>query len=131
MLHRSRVLVAGLLLAGSACARHHGAAADSSEGLPAAREVSVYVTNRYEISLEVSVTGSGITHRLGLVAPGIPRRFVLPQGLTASGGQVEFLAQPSGGGPVIRSGVLMITPGDVVDFEIATHLIGTRAEVRP
>jgi hypothetical protein len=130
MLHKSRVLIAGLLLAASACAHRSGAAPDSGQGLPPAPEVSVYVTNRYSASLEVSVTGSGSSFRLGLVAPGIPRSFVLPQAFISSGGQVEFLAQPSGGGSIVRSGVVMIRPGDVVDFEIATNLIGSRAVVR-
>ena len=88
-LRRSRALVAGLLLAGSACVHNRGTAAGSGERLPAAREVRVHVTNRYEISMEVSVTGSGITHRLGLVSPGIARSFVLPQALAGSYGAAQ------------------------------------------
>ena len=130
MLHKSRVLIAGLLLASSACAHRSGAAADSDQGRPPAPEVSVYVTNRYSVSLEVSVTGSGSSYRLGLVTPGIPRSFVLPQAFTASGGQVEFSAQASGGGSVVRTAVVTIRPGDIVDFDIATNLIGSRAVVR-
>jgi hypothetical protein len=124
-----RLIIASLLLAGSACA-HRGTAADAGTRPPTEPEVRVYVNNHYASSLEVFASGSGINHRLGLVAPGIQRSFILPQVLIRSGGQVEFLAQPSGGGSIVRSGVVTIAPGDVVDFEIEANLIGSRAVVR-
>ena len=106
------------------------AASVSDERLREGSLVQVHVTNRYEISMEVSVTGGGMTYRLGLVAPGIPRTFTLPPAMTGSGGQLEFFAQPTGLGPVIRTFPIAVSPGDEVDFEITTHLTDSRAVVR-
>jgi alpha-amylase len=93
--------------------------------------VLVYVANHYEVPMEVYAIGSGSVYRLGTVNPGIDSRFVLLQVLLASGGQVQFLAQASGYGPRVRSEVIQLRPGDVVDFEITTFLAGSRAVVRP
>lgn len=123
------VLIAGLLLAGSACGHRPGAAADGDATRPAYSAVRVIVTNHYEIPMEIFATGSGMNHRLGLVDPGITRSFVVPRALVGYG-RMEFLAQPSGVGPTVRSGDLTLSPGDIVDFEITTHLFDSRATVR-
>jgi hypothetical protein len=121
-----RVLALGLLVSGSACAQHSGAAAGGPK--PAA-SVRVYVINHYKTEMEIYATGSGTAQRLGLVAPGLEREFELPQALVG-GGMVMFRAQPSGFGPMFESEEVRIRPGDVVDFQIATNLIGSRATVR-
>jgi hypothetical protein len=78
--------------------------------------------------VEVSVTGNGIEHRLGTVHPGMTSRFVVPQFMIGNG-MVEFVAAPGGGVDPIHSGELLIAPGDVVEFEIATHLRNSTARV--
>lgn len=93
--------------------------------------VVVYVTNNYEIPLEIYAAGSGTEYRMGLVHQGAQGRFVLRQAMLTSGGQVEFVARPTGFGPRISGGVLLLHPGDVVDFDIATNLAGSHAEIRP
>lgn len=121
-------LIAGLLVTGAACAHRRGGEADAGGVQPAA--VHVTVTNHYKLDVEVYATASGYTHRLGTVAPGIARTFALPQGMVGSG-SVELSAQPTGYGPIIRSGDLVIAPGDLVHFEITTNWIDSRATVRP
>jgi hypothetical protein len=129
-MHRGwRVLIVGLLAAGSACAHRRGAVTDTGGPQPAERPVRVHVINHYKEGMEVSATGAGIVQRLGLVSPGIDRDFVLPQALVGSG-SVTFVAQPSGFGPKVQSEEVRIRPGAVVDFEIMTNLIGSRATVR-
>ncbi len=125
-----RFLIVGLLVAGSACARSHGVAPDA--GGPEAPEppVRVHVINNYKEAMEIVVAGAGITQRLGMVAAGLSGDFVVPQSIVGSG-KVEFRAQPSGYGQIVRSDPLVIRPGYIVDFEIATNLIGTRATARP
>jgi len=44
---------------------------------------------------------------------------------------VELSAKPAGYGPIVRSGDLVISPGDLVYFEITTNWIDSRATVRP
>jgi hypothetical protein len=90
----------------------------------------VVVSNRWEADLEVSIEGSGTRYRLGNVAPGLERTFAIPHGLLSAGGRVEFFAVPAGGGRGARSGDLVLTPGDVVDFEITSHLFDSHATIR-
>jgi hypothetical protein len=126
-----RVLVAGLLVASAACAHQVAAAGDASEPKPGIASVRVRVSNHYLTEMEIVVTGSGTVHRLGLVAPGLEREFDLPQ-VVVVGGAVTFRAhQPSGFGPYFESEEVRIRPGNVVDFQIATNLLGSRAMVRP
>jgi hypothetical protein len=125
---KPRALALGLLVAAAGCASHAGAAA-ATGGPQQAPNVRVHVINHYKTEMEVLATGSGTVQRLGLVAPGIERDFDIPQGLVING-SVSFVAQPSGAGPIVRSEEVRIRPGDIVDFEIATNLIGSRAMVR-
>ena len=74
---------------------------------------------------------SGIVYRMGTVAPGIVGHFLLRRAMLAGGGMVEFVAQPAGTEPPVRSGQMLLQEGDVVDFEITSHLIASYARVRP
>jgi len=129
-MHRGSVVVAVLLAAGSACTHGRGTAAPTNGSPQAAQRVRVHVSNHYKTEMDVSATGSGTTQRLGLVAAGLEREFDLPRVIVVAGA-VTFTAHPSGYGPIVRSEELRIRPGDVVDFEIATNLIGSQAWVRP
>ena len=93
--------------------------------------VIVYVQNDYALPMEAYVVGTGTNYRLGTVNPGIVSRFVLRKDMLATNHIMEFIAQATGYGPQARTGQLQVMPGDVVDFIIATNLIGTRAAVRP
>ena len=103
---------------------------------PAAPDIPVrlYVTNRSTVNMDIFVAASGSVQRLGTVAPGTNRDFGVPQALLASGGRVEFMAEPAGGrspGERVRSGVLQLLPGNIVDFDIATQRAGSSATIRP
>jgi hypothetical protein len=71
-----------------------------------------------------------MSYRIGTVLPGFSSRFALRPIMTASG-PVELLARSGNGSPMVRSGRLLLTPGDVVDFRIATHVLTSDATVRP
>lgn len=118
----SMVLIAGMLLTASACARRGSEA-------PLVQTVRVHVTNHYEISMEIYATVAGINHRLGLVSPNISRDFFLPQAMLQSG-PIAFYAQPSGTAQVVPGGTVSVSPGDIVDFEITLQLIDSRVTVR-
>lgn len=79
--------------------------------------------------MEVTAVGSNISHRLGIVHPGMVSEFVLPQAMIG-GGTVELFAG-TGGGKDARSGPLLLTPGAIVDFEIRTPPFNSTAVVRP
>ena len=128
MQRRSWMLIAGLVVLGAACA-HGGAAGNTSETEPAGREIRLNVTNRYALPVDVYAVAAGTSYRMGTVSPGIGSHFVLRAGMVGLG-PVEFVAHPAGGEPPVRSGRLVLAPGDVVDFEIAAHLINSTATVR-
>ncbi|OLC02170.1 MAG: hypothetical protein AUH78_19185 [Gemmatimonadetes bacterium 13_1_40CM_4_69_8] len=123
--------IAALFVTTSACAHRGGTPADPDQLRPHAAPVSVNVTNNSQSAMEIFVVGRGTSYHMGTVAPGIPRRFELPPVMIAAGGHVQFLAQASGAGPRVQSDEVMVAPGDVVDFEITTNLVGSRATVRP
>jgi len=122
--------LAAVLVTASACA-HRSTAPDPDQPRPHAARVSVNVTNNSQSAMEIFVVGNGTSHRIGTVAPGVPRTFDLPPGIVAADGHVRLVAQASGAGPRVQSDEVVVTPGDVVDFEIMTNLVGSRATVRP
>jgi hypothetical protein len=124
------VAVAASVLGFPACARGPGVATPAGGPQPANDRVLVNVTNYYGLPIVVSAVGSGTVYRMGTAYPGMVSQFALRQAMLASGGMVEFVAQPAGTERPVRSGRLLLTPGDVVDFEIATHLLGSYAAVR-
>lgn len=117
-------VIAGLLLAGISCA-HRRPGADAQ---PADAPVHVNVINHYTLPVDVFAVGSGVTYRMGTVHPGIASTFVLRQSMVGNG-PVEFVAQPAGTEPPVRSGQLLLAPGDVVEFEITTPLFHSTATV--
>ena len=124
------ILLSGLLVSGAACAHHPGTAAPA-EVQPQTAPVTVNVTNNYASAMEIYVIGSGTSYHMGSVAPGIPRSFTLRPGMIAAGGRVRLVAQASGTGPRFQSEEVVLKSGDIVDFEIMTNLVGSRATVRP
>ena len=127
MRRRSWCLIAGLLLAGASCAHRRGTAADAgAQGVE--NPVHLNVTNHYTLPVDVFVVAAGTTHRMGTVHPGVPSHFVLREAMVING-PVELVAQPAGTELPVRSGPLLLAPGDVVDFEIESHLINSTATV--
>lgn len=124
-----RVAGAAALLALSACL--FGPRRSTTAGVPRDGRVRVNVTNNYALPVDVSAMASGIVYRMGTVAPGIVGHFLLRRAMLAGGGMVEFAAQPAGTEPPVRSGQMLLQEGDVVDFEITSHLIASYARVRP
>jgi hypothetical protein len=117
------------LLALAACATGGGGRYSSEVG-PDTRPVRVTVTNNYGLPAEIYVVGCGTTQRLGLAFPGLVSRYVVPPALYNCGGLAEFVAQPGGRERPVSAGLEMLGPGDVVDFQITTHLIASYTSVR-
>ena len=125
MLRGLRVLVPGLLLTVSACARSSG-----GETRPTDERVAIEVTNRHALPMEIYAVGSGINHRLGTVHPGLSSHFVLPQNLIGSS-SVGLEARPGGNIQPFRSGDILLAPGSVVDFVIGAQLFNSTVTRRP
>jgi hypothetical protein len=117
------LVVAGLIVTGTACAHGGGAAATTRTAASQETAVRLNVTNECTFPFEVYVVGSGVEHRLGIVAPGIEGHFVVPRAMIGNG-LVEFLAGAA------RSGQLLLVPGDAVDFVIRSPAFSSTATVR-
>ena len=126
---RRMIAAAAFLLAGVACAHGGFPPAYSLDVRPRIEPVRVHVTNNFALPVEIYATGNNIIRRLGLVYPGLPSTFVVPQAMFEGGTEVEFLAQPSGYGRLVRAFPLTLAPGDVVDFVVMTNLLGSHADV--
>lgn len=120
-----KILVPVLLLTLSACARSGG-----DEVRPTSEPVSVEVTNRHALPMEIYAVGSGINHRLGTVHPGMSSHFVLPQNLIGSS-SVELEARAGQNIRPFRSGEILLAPGSVVDFVIGSQLFNSTVTRRP
>lgn len=113
-----------MLLAGSGCSRRRQQVRPAHANSP----VRIVVTNHYPGPMEVVAVGSNISHRLGIVHPGMVGEFVLPPAMVG-GGMVELFAGE--GESSARSGPLLLSPGVVVDFAIRSPLYNSTATVRP
>jgi hypothetical protein len=122
------ILVAGLLLTSSACAHRSGSTSDMRRPQDPGGAVQLHVTNHSGGPMEVFATGRGSSYRIGTVHPGLVGHFVVRPGMAVNG-PVEFLAR-SGSGPMIRSGLLLLAPGSMVDFELTTSPATSVATVR-
>jgi hypothetical protein len=123
------ILIAGLALASSACAYGVGPAADVGRASDLGGAVQVHVTNRSGGPMEIFAVGSGTSYRIGTVHPGLSRWFTVRPTMTVNG-PVEFVAQAQGI-PTMRSGPMLVRPGDVVDFDLGVHHVNNTARVRP
>ena len=122
-------LIAALLLTSSACALPHAAVTNPWDMVPAESAIRLNVTNNYNGPMEVYAVGAGTSYRMGTVLPGFASQFVVREAVIGNG-MVQFVAQTTRQAP-IRSDQLLLIPGDVVDFEIATNPVNSIAIVRP
>jgi hypothetical protein len=123
------IFMAGLALASSVCAFGRGTADDFRRPQDPGGAVQLYVTNDSDGPLEVYAAGSGTLYRIGTVHPGLPGRFAVRPTMIVNG-PVEFVAR-SGNGPFLRSGRILLQPGDVVDFDLTPSPVTSTATVRP
>jgi hypothetical protein len=124
------LLALGVLLTSTACALGTGAAGETGGAPGPETAVVLNVTNHYNGPMEIYAVGSGTSYRMGTVYPGLSGRYVVRPGMLG-GGLVEFLAQSSNGGPLVRSGQLLLARGNIVDFEVATNPGSSTAYIRP
>jgi hypothetical protein len=125
MLRRLWTLIPALLVSVAACS--HGPAGDEPQ--PIDRPVRVEARNNYALPVDLYAVGSGITHRLGTVNPGLSASFTIPPNLLAGNG-VELQARTSPTDPGFSSEELLLAPGTVVDFLIAPQLFSSTVTLR-
>lgn len=119
-------LVLCLIASVPACARGGG-----EEDAPAPNDspVRVEVTNNYALPVDIIAVGTGITHRLGTVHPGMSSQFPIPQNVVGSG-TAELRAEAAGMSQPFRSGKILLAPGTIVDFRVAPQLFNSTVTLR-
>ena len=120
--------LAAMLIMSSACGYGVRAAGSTSGAQELASPVQVQVINDTGAPVEVYAAGSGTSYRVGTVHPGLAERFVVRPGMVING-SVEFVAR-SAHGRLVRSGPMLLAPGDVVDFALTPHTATSTATVR-
>lgn len=123
------ILVAGLVLASTACAYGIGPATASRGLHDPGGAVHLNVTNNSGGPMEVYAAASGTSYRIGTVHPGLAGNFVVRPAMIVNG-PVEFMAR-SGRGRLVRSGLIMLAAGDEVDFRLEAQPVMSNATVRP
>ena len=127
--HQPRRLGAFFLLLCSACLATQRPIGGFDSPPPEGSTVQLLVTNNYGFPIEVFAVGGGAQYRMGTVLPGLPGRFVLRQAMVGNG-TVEFVARPGDRNPAIRSGPLLLSPGNIVELDIALGRTTSSARVR-
>jgi hypothetical protein len=125
MRRRLWMLIPALLIGTAACG--HGPAHDEPQ--PIDQPVRVEARSNYALPVDLYAVGSGITHRLGTVHPGMSASFTIPQNLLAGNG-VELQARSSPSARGFTSEELLLRPGTVVDFWIAPQLFSSTVTLR-
>ena len=123
------MLTTGLVVFSAACSYGPGAAGDATRPNDPGGAVQLHVTNNTGGPMEVYAAGSGTLYRIGTVHPGLAGRFVVRPTMVVNG-TLEFVAR-SGNGPFLRSGRILLGPGDVVDFDLTPSPVTSTATVRP
>ena len=128
--HRIARCASALLLIAIACSGNKASGVDPQTDSSSTAPVTIQVTNNHGYPVEISVAGQGISYRLGTVLPGGNSKFELRAG-TVGHGPIDLIARGRPGEQPYRAGGLMLNPGDIVDFDIATHMLNSMATVRP
>jgi hypothetical protein len=128
MARRTWILFCFLFAAGSACRRGSDEAPYPSD--PILAPIRIEVVNNHALPVEITITGSGINHRLGTVHPGMTATFTVPPGMVGNG-SVELLAQSSASRTPNRTGPILLSPGAIVDYVVAQVLFNSTATIRP
>ena len=121
-------IVAGLLVAGSACSYR---APGEGVAFPAAEEsVSLNFVNDYGMPLKVYTVESGVTQPLGTIYPGPEARLNLRSN-PAGYDTVQVIIQPMDGQRRISTRALILPRGSAIDFTISRPLASSIAAIRP
>ena len=129
MAHRSWMLVAALLASAPACAHNPRGTAAANRPAPQEASVTVHVVNDYIQPVDVYASSAGVTYRMGVVEPGMSGDFPIRDAMLGDG-PIRLTAQAADGQRPVNSPDLLLVAGDIVDFHIATHLLGSTATVR-
>ncbi len=88
---------------------------------PQAR-VTAQVTNNHWLDIRVYAVADGREERLGTVTSYTSDRFTLPRWFVDVGHSTQLVAYPIGSRSRVATPVLLLTPGDVIDWRVENNL---------
>jgi hypothetical protein len=124
------IAVPGLLLLTPACKHGQEEEGQPPAATPSTAPVTVLVTNKFALPVDVDVVGAGTRYRLGTVHPGMSSRFVIPPAILSTTGTVELQAHAASTSQIGKSGPMMLAPGSFVDFNVTPQLFNSTANIR-
>lgn len=115
------VSLAALLALAPACWGHRTLARAAQAGAPAG-EVALRVTNHNFLDVIVYVVHDGQRTRVGTVTGSSTQLFFLPQRLLGQGREIQLLGDPVGSTEVARTDILIVQPGQYIEWTLETDL---------
>jgi hypothetical protein len=107
-----------IVLAVSACFRNKH---EDDDFYPRMEPIPIHVKNENFLDMNVSVVSSGMSRRLGMV-PGNSAGDFKVDWAAANGQGITLVAIPIGGRGTANTGLLNVSPGQVVEFKIGSVL---------
>ena len=122
---RSRLGVArvALLLGASGCFMFHKSKSASPATVSAPEgEVALTVSNHNYLDVVIYVLHDGQVSRVGTVTGSASATFYLPSRLLGIGREIGLLGDPIGGTAVARTELLVVQPGQYIEWTLETDL---------
>jgi len=113
--------LAALLAVAPACWRHRGPARATEDSAPAG-EIALRVTNHNFLDVIVYVVHDGQRTRVGTVTGSSTQVFFLPLRLLGQGREIQLLGDPVGSSDVARTDILIVQPGQYIEWTLETDL---------
>ena len=123
------ILIAGLVVATSACAHSGRGTTQASRPAPQQASVTVHVVNNYILPVDVYASSGGVSYHMGVVEPGMSSTFPVREAMLGDG-PIQLTAQARNSSPPVNSSDLLLVAGDNVDFDITPQLKNSMATVR-
>lgn len=119
---RVGTVVAVLLLAGSACFLSRGRSSGGKALEVPPGEIALSVINHNYLDIVIYIVHQGQSTRVGTVTGSSSYTFYVPVRLFGAGREIQLVGDAIGSGDVARTEILIIRPGQFVEWTLETDL---------
>jgi hypothetical protein len=118
----ARLLLAALLLVASGCVfNRRGPSRATTFDVPAG-EIALSVTNHNYLDVVIYILRGGQSMRVGTVTGSSSYTFYVPFRLLGLGRDIQLVGDAIGSGDVARTEILIIQPGQYIEWTLETDL---------
>lgn len=125
----SRSLAAILVCLQAGCARGHKTTAPQAAFTVPQTEFAIRVTNHNYLDVVLYVLHDGLQTRIGTVTGSSAQTFFLPVRLLSHSGEIRLYGDPVGNDEYALTDVLVVQPGQYIDWTLETDLRRSSAAV--